>query len=144
MFKKSKKINPNTTDTLIGAGTTFEGKIKSEASLRIEGQITGDIDCIGDVILGEQGIARSNITARNITIAGIVHGNIQSKAQLTITATGQLLGNVSTHALIIAEGGIFQGQSRMQQEAGKPEIEKEKESASAAYNNQAYSNSVAK
>lgn len=111
--KKKKKLNPNTTDTLIGEGSVFEGRINSEASLRVEGQITGDIDCLGDVTVGEGGIARSNITARHVTIAGEVHGNVTTNGVLTITATGKLYGNVNVQSLIIAEGGVFEGQSRM-------------------------------
>jgi len=131
MFKKAKKINPNTTDTLVGEGSVFEGRIKSEASLRIEGNVNGDIECIGDVTVGESGVAKSNISARNVTIAGIVNGNVTTKGLLTITATGQLYGNTSSHSLLIAEGGVFQGQSKMVQEPTKSNsqsTDKEKES----------------
>jgi cytoskeletal protein CcmA (bactofilin family) len=112
MFKK-KKINPNTTDTLIGEGTVFEGRIKSEASVCIEGQITGDIDCTGDVIIGENGVAKSNITGRDVTIGGTVHGNVTTKGKLVIAATGKLYGNTNGNSLIIEEGGVFWGTSKM-------------------------------
>jgi len=50
MFKnKKKKIDPNMTDTLIGEGTTFEGKISSQAGIRVEGQMIGNIECEGDI-----------------------------------------------------------------------------------------------
>jgi cytoskeletal protein CcmA (bactofilin family) len=114
MFKSKKtKIDPNMTDTLIGEGSVFEGKIKSGAGIRIEGQIVGDIDCAGDVTIGEHGIARSNILARNIILAGQVAGNISAKGKLTIKATGQLQGNLSALELSIESGGIFQGSSKM-------------------------------
>ena len=81
MFKnKSSKLNPNTTDTLIGEGTVFEGKLKSDAGIRIEGQITGNVESIGDVTVGEKGIVKSNISARNVIVAGTVHGNVITKA----------------------------------------------------------------
>jgi cytoskeletal protein CcmA (bactofilin family) len=135
--KKKTKINPNTTDTLIGEGSTFEGRIRSEASLRVEGNIIGDIECVGDVTVGENGQAKSNIIARNVTIAGMVQGNISTRGLLTITSTGQLLGNTISHSLIIAEGGVFQGQSKMQQEAksnSPDKLDKEKEQPGQAYN----------
>lgn len=113
MFKKKKIMNPNTTDTLIGEGTTFEGRIKSEASIRIEGGITGDIECTGDVIIGEHGVVKSNISARDVVLAGNVHGNIITKGKLTITSTGSLQGNISAAFFIIEEGGLFQGTSKM-------------------------------
>ena len=146
MFKKKNvKINPNTTDTVIGEGTNFEGRIKSEASLRIEGHLTGDIECIGDVIIGEHGMVKSNINARNVTIAGVVSGNVTTKGTLNITATGQLFGNTISHSLVISEGGIFQGQSKMLQDTNKPERDKENTSSTvnpSSYN-QPYSSSSA-
>lgn len=114
MFKNKKtKIDPNMTDTLIGEGTTFEGKIKSEAGIRVEGQMIGDIDCAGDITIGENGVARSNIKARTVVIAGQVIGNVAASAKLTIKATGQLHGNLSANELSIESGGIFQGTSKM-------------------------------
>lgn len=121
--KKKKRMNPNSTDTLIGEGSVFEGRIRSEASLRVEGLVTGDIDCKGDVTIGEGGHARSNINARHVTIAGTVTGNITTKGVLTITSTGKLHGNVTAHSLIIAEGGVFEGQSRMHTTSDKTERE---------------------
>ncbi len=114
MFKNKKiKIDPNMTDTLIGEGSLFEGKIKSEAGIRVEGQINGDIDCAGDITIGEKGIARSHINARNVIVAGQVLGNVAARGKLTIKATGQLRGNLSALELSIESGGIFQGSSKM-------------------------------
>ncbi|WP_282937231.1 polymer-forming cytoskeletal protein [Paenibacillus sp. RC67] len=114
MFK-NKKVGRDlqTTDTLIGEGTLFEGRMKSEASIRIEGQITGDVDCAGDVTIGEHGVVKSNVIARNVILAGTVNGNVLCKGKLTIRATGKLYGNTTAQSLIIDEGGIFQGTSKM-------------------------------
>jgi cytoskeletal protein CcmA (bactofilin family) len=115
MFKKKKaKIDPNMTDTLIGEGTQFDGKIRSAAGIRIEGQLTGDIDCTGDVTIGETGVARSNIRARHIMLAGHVTGNVTAIGKLTIKATGNLNGNLSAQELSIEAGGVFQGSSKME------------------------------
>lgn len=114
MFKNKKnKIDPNMTDTLIGEGSHFEGKIKSEAGIRIEGHITGDIECTGDVTVGENGVARSHIRARHIILAGHVTGNVTASGKLTIKATGQLHGNLTAQELSIEPGGVFQGSSNM-------------------------------
>lgn len=111
MFKDNKRVS--TTDTLIGQGTHIEGKLICEASLRIEGEYSGDIECLGDIIIGESGIARCNITAKDLTIAGKVFGEIVTKGRLTITATGQVTGNVVAQTLIIHDGGMINGTCRM-------------------------------
>lgn len=113
MFGNKSKLNPSATDTLIGEGSVFEGNITSQASLRIEGKLIGDIQCVGDVTVGERGIAHSGISARNVTVAGEVHGDIKATALLTVTSTGKLYGNVHCQSLVIAEGALFHGQSHM-------------------------------
>lgn len=118
MFKNNKrkmKFDPNMTDTLIGEGSQFEGHIRSEASIRVEGDIKGDITCAGDVTVGEKGSAHSHIKARNIIIAGTVTGNVEASGKLTIKATGQLMGNMAALELSIETGGVFQGTSSMNQ-----------------------------
>lgn len=117
MFKskvKATKVDPNTTDTIIGEGSNFEGNIKSDAGLRVEGQIKGDIQCQGDVTIGEKGLVHSNISARNIIIAGTVHGNVHATTKLSLHAKGKLYGNILTHTLSIEEGSIFEGTSKME------------------------------
>ena len=117
MFKnKNRKINSDITDTFIGDGTVFEGKIRSAAGLRLEGKLNGDLECEGDVVIGESGIANSNITARNVILAGQITGNVTIKGKLTITSTGKLYGNMSSATLTIEEGGLFQGNSIMDQD----------------------------
>lgn len=116
MFKNkqtSVKINPDQTDTLIGEGTIFEGRIKSEASIRIEGSIIGDIESTGDVIIGENGIANSNISARDLVLAGQLNGDLEARGKLTICSTGVLNGNISAQSFIIEPGGVFNGTSKM-------------------------------
>lgn len=134
MFKNNKaaKVDPNTTDTLIGEGSIFEGKIKSAAGVRIEGQIIGDIECEGDVTVGDKGSVHSNIIARNVIIAGSVNGNIQARSKLSITSKGKLYGNMSAASISIEEGSIFEGTSRMINGSGAaPKNESLKEAAAA-------------
>jgi cytoskeletal protein CcmA (bactofilin family) len=113
MIRKSKELNPNSTDTLVGLGSTVEGNITSKASLRIEGQLLGDIFCEGDVTIGEKAKLLSNISARNVYNAGQIEGSIQTRGVLTITPTGKVAGDINVKSLSIAEGGIFQGSSKM-------------------------------
>lgn len=126
--RKGGKINPNVLDTLIGEGTVIEGRIIARTSIRIEGAIHGDIECAGDVVLGSSAVARSIVSARSVSNAGIVHGSITAKERLYITKTGQVFGKVCAASLIIAEGGVLEGESKMNvkaQEAGTAIVKKQ-------------------
>jgi len=120
MFKKqSVKLNPDTTDTLVGEGTHFEGKLRSEASIRIDGHIIGDIESSGLVTIGENGSARSHIKARTLHLAGKVIGDADVEGTLTILASGSFIGNLTAGCLVIEAGGIFKGTSTMAEKVEK-------------------------
>ncbi|NOU94606.1 polymer-forming cytoskeletal protein [Paenibacillus sp. LMG 31456] len=101
------------TDTLFGEKTLFEGNCTSEADMRIEGEVTGDLLTTGEVVIGEKGFVRSTVTARDVTIAGRMEGAVKADGIVRITATGRLIGTVQAGSLIIEKGALFQGTSQM-------------------------------
>ncbi|MNP45802.1 Polymer-forming cytoskeletal [compost metagenome] len=115
IMARSRRSNKGSmaTDTLIGQGSEITGKISCEANLRIEGKFNGEIETQGDVTVGEFAVARSNIQAREVFIAGKVYGDIATTGRLMITATGHMFGDVSAASLIIMEGGALSGTSKM-------------------------------
>ncbi|WP_068777013.1 polymer-forming cytoskeletal protein [Paenibacillus sp. FJAT-26967] len=121
VFEKKRQADLKTTDTVIGESSICEGKFVTEASLRIEGQLIGDIECAGDIVIGEHAVVHSNIQAREVTIAGKVKGNVTTKGKLTVMSTGELIGNIQVLSFIVQEGGIFQGSSHMRTAAGTVE-----------------------
>ena len=110
MFKENRKWSAS--DTLIGQGTTAEGTLSCQASLRIEGEYRGDIQCLADVIVGESGIVRSNISAKDITISGKVYGDITTTGRLTIMSTGLLQGSAAVGSLIVQDGAASAAAAR--------------------------------
>jgi len=129
MWKKRQPRSPfRSTDSLIGQGGNFEGKVHCDTNLRIEGSYSGEIHCSGTVTIGEQGTVHSSIFADEIVIAGKVYGNIAASRQIIMTGTGQLHGNIATGALSIMEGGLLNGSVVMKEQpapvkAGGPETE---------------------
>ena len=115
MFKAAKetKIDPSSTDTFVGKGSVFEGKLQSAAGIRIEGRVTGGIESEGDVAVGEHGVVEADIAARNVVIAGAVTGSVRAAEKVTITAKGRLTGDIESALLSIEEGAFYEGSSRM-------------------------------
>ncbi|MDR0268326.1 polymer-forming cytoskeletal protein [Paenibacillus sp.] len=116
MLIRSKTKNSfMSTDSLIGRGTEVEGALACEANVRIEGKFNGVIESRACVTIGEFAVARSDISAREVIIAGKVYGDVQAEGKLTITSTGKMFGNVlAASSLVIAEGGILNGSSNME------------------------------
>ncbi|WP_213412024.1 bactofilin family protein [Xylanibacillus composti] len=121
-----KKPDEGKLDTLIGQGTEIEGVLRSTGSIRIEGTFSGKLETQGDITIGEQALAKSDMQARHVWIAGQVIGNVQTSGTLSILQGGSLRGDVSCHALVIEEGAFFEGKSHMLQEAAATKEQKAK------------------
>jgi cytoskeletal protein CcmA (bactofilin family) len=105
--------------TIVGQGASLEGSIVASGSMRVDGKVKGQINADGDVILSPQCQVDADITAENVTVAGKFKGSITVKGTAELTRGGRVDGNVTSKTLIVQEGGIFQGQSIMDQQAAQ-------------------------
>ena len=99
--------------TIVGAGARLEGNVVSAGSLRIDGQVKGQINAEGDVALSPQSQVEADIRAQNVSVAGAFKGNIIVKGKAHLARGGRVDGNITSKTLVIEEGGIFHGQSIM-------------------------------
>jgi cytoskeletal protein CcmA (bactofilin family) len=102
-------------ETIIGQATQVRGTVTAGGTIRVDGQVEGEISAKGDIIIGETGAIQAQLKGRNATIAGTVHGNVDVVDKLEITASGKLYGDIKTGILIIGEGAIFKGSCEMRQ-----------------------------
>jgi cytoskeletal protein CcmA (bactofilin family) len=105
--------------TVIGQAAKLEGTVVSAGSMRIDGQVKGQINADGDCALSPQAQVEADIRAQNVSVAGRFRGNIVVKGRAEITRGGRVDGNITCKALVIEEGAIFQGQSVMDQQAAQ-------------------------
>ena len=105
--------------TIVGQGAKLEGTVVSAGSLRIDGQIKGQVNADGDVMLSPQSQVEADIRAQNVSVAGRFKGSIVVKGRAEIARGGRVDGNITSKTLVIEEGAIFQGQSIMDQQAAQ-------------------------
>jgi cytoskeletal protein CcmA (bactofilin family) len=99
--------------TVIGAGARLEGNVVSAGSLRIDGEVKGQINAEGDVTLSPQSQVEADIRAQNVTVAGTFKGNVIVKGKAHLARGGRIDGNITSKTLVVEEGGVFHGQSVM-------------------------------
>jgi len=104
--------------TVVGQGARLEGTIVSAGSLRIDGQVKGQVNADGDVMLSPQSQVEADIDAENVIVAGRFKGNITVKGKAELARGGRIDGNVTSKTLVVQEGGVFCGQSNM--DSGAP------------------------
>ena len=100
--------------TIVGQGAKLEGTIVSAGSLRIDGQVKGQINAEGDVLLSGQSNVEADINAVNVSVAGKFKGDIVAKGTAELARGGRIDGDITSKVLIIQEGGTFCGQSNME------------------------------
>ncbi len=111
---KTKPGNGDSDDiTIISNGVKVEGKISSDGSIRIEGNILGDIDSNGNVTIGELGEVFGKVNGVSITIGGKVQGTVNAKEKLILESKADLKGDVYTKILVVEAGARFDGKSNM-------------------------------
>ncbi len=115
MLKGRKKQIPyDNIETVVGEHVFFKGEFKSDGSVRVDGEVEGQIDIKGDLVVGDKGRIRGDALVANILVVGKVEGNIMSRGCIEITPTGYVKGGVQCKSFIVVEGGKFQGNCKME------------------------------
>ncbi|OQY48659.1 MAG: hypothetical protein B6242_01755 [Anaerolineaceae bacterium 4572_78] len=119
LFRR-KQLALEHIETVIGPNTSFEGHLKCDGNIRIDGVChAGTIETLGNVVVAHDGRVMANIIAENVSVAGEVHGAIFARGRLEILSTGRVLGDVQVSNFYKDDGAILSGNLVMkgQQEA---------------------------
>ena len=134
---KNEKINSgnnaivaNVSNSIV-EGTKIVGDIVATNDIRIDGELKGNLDCNGRVIIGTQGKVEGKILAQNGIIEGQFNGEIQVRELLNIKETATVYADIKTDKISIQPGAIFTGNCVMAGQKLKPLVQKEASQASS-------------
>ena len=111
--RKSKNFNENKVVSIIGPGTAISGEVNSEGTIRIEGAVSGRVECADTIVVQESGKVKADLIAPQVIISGEVRGNVFAHERLEINAQGKVLGDITAPRISIAEGVLFEGKCTM-------------------------------
>jgi cytoskeletal protein CcmA (bactofilin family) len=106
--------------TILSETDAFEGRLEMKGDGHVMGGFRGEIECGGELLVGPDAHVSANIRSLNLTVSGLLAGNVVVRGRLKITATGQLRGDADVASLIVQEGGVHYGVLRVHPE-GVPE-----------------------
>jgi cytoskeletal protein CcmA (bactofilin family) len=109
MFEKSPK---SYTDLLgktnrIVEGTVIKGDIVSQADFRLDGELTGNFQSNGKIVIGPAGSVKGDIICKNADIEGRFEGKIQVAEILNIKSKASIHGEVIVGKLSVEPGAEF-------------------------------------
>jgi len=105
-FQAADNVSIN---TIVGPGSFIRGELKISGFIRIDGDIDGNLETPGRVIIGENARVRGDIRSQMITIGGVVQGDVIAPEGVTILSSGMVLGDVLTKRLQVEDSVILSG-----------------------------------
>lgn len=132
MFEKNTK---SYTDLLgktnrIVEGTIIKGDIISHADFRLDGELTGNFQSNGKIVIGPAGKVIGDIICKNADIEGKFSGKIQVAEILNIKSKASIHGEVVCGKLSVEPGAEFSAtcvmklnQKNLLPNAGQPKPE---------------------
>lgn len=114
MFRRDSRPAPDQIEVVIGRRATFNGQLRCDASIRLDGTVEGGlIETAGNVLISEAARVMADIVAKTVSIAGAYKGTITAD-RVELLEGARLWGTVNVRTFLLDEGAHFHGELVMQ------------------------------
>jgi cytoskeletal protein CcmA (bactofilin family) len=97
----------------VGKGVEFKGVISYSGTVRIDGNLDGEIHTDGVLLIGDEAVIQAKVTAGTIVCKGKITGDIAAKDRVKLRAPAVFNGSMKTPMLSIEDGVLFNGDLQM-------------------------------
>ena len=113
LSRSPNQEEPPTPNTVIGVGSIFRGTLMVSGTLRIDGEVEGDILNCDRLEVGEHGVMHADIEVKEAWIQGRVVGNIRALGILEMKSGARIEGDVAAMSVVMEPGVYFTGRCTM-------------------------------
>lgn len=99
-------------NAFLGEGTCFEGSLRFEGTIHINGQFKGDIVSAGSLIVGAEARLQADIGVAAAVISGEIYGNVTAEKSIELRVPAKMFGDIQAPIVIVHEGVVFEGNCR--------------------------------
>ncbi|MBR4180425.1 MAG: polymer-forming cytoskeletal protein [Treponema sp.] len=103
------KVDDISINTILGKGSSITGDLRINGFVRLDGDIDGNLETDGNVIIGDNARIRGDVKAKSVIISGIVIGNIIAQEGIKILSEAAVLGDVISRKVQIDDKATFNG-----------------------------------
>jgi len=98
----------------VGDVLNFKGEVSFKSMLRIDGNFCGNVNSSDGTLIISAGaqVTQANINVAVAKINGRVEGDINASKEVVLGRTASVTGMVSSPALTVEEGALFNGPCR--------------------------------
>ncbi len=97
----------------VGEGVQFKGVINYQGTVRIDGQLEGEIHTAGVLIVGQGAVIEAKVEAGTIICKGKIVGDIVAREKIQLMSPAVLNGSMKTPSLSMEEDVLFNGTCKM-------------------------------
>lgn len=120
--------------TMLGPQSIYMGVFQGKDNYLVYGEVRGECDLEGTLVLGEGSRWKGNIRAAHVVVAGQVEGDIFAVNKLELARTAFVRGKITSPVVAMARGAVHDGSIRMAKQTQvtrfserRDTVEKEKE-----------------
>lgn len=108
--------------TTIGSSLLITGEVTSQEDITVHGTVKGQIRMEGGALrVGQQGTVNADVHGSTVTVEGTLSGSVTAGTRVELTATAKVEGTLTTPAVVVHDGALFNGMVDMERGAkGKP------------------------
>lgn len=89
---------------------TIHGDIETDGTVRVDGRVEGALHRADTLIVGAHGAVHGDVEAREVAVAGTIHGNVRASGRIEIEPGAAVEGQVHAATMMLHEGGAVNGQ----------------------------------
>lgn len=112
---------PSEQSATVGKSVSIKGELSGREDLFLDGKLEGSIQLSeSSLTIGPNGNVRANVSAKDVTIAGTLEGNVAAGGRTEIRKTAVVNGDVRTRRIAIEEGAFFKGKLEIFETSPQP------------------------
>ena len=112
-MRKPIAIDKADIKAFLGPGSQFEGKLKFDEMVRLDGMFSGEICSSDTLIVGETAEIEGKIQVGALILSRRFKGDIKATTMVEFRAPAQVEGSVETPSLKIDDKVLFNGEIKM-------------------------------
>ncbi|MCQ8279120.1 polymer-forming cytoskeletal protein [Acetobacteraceae bacterium KSS8] len=98
---------------VVGRGISVQGVVQDAERLVVEGTVEATMIHAAELSVAPGGVFRGEVEVEDAELAGTVDGTLTARGNLTIRATGRLIGTAKCRRLQVEDGGQVTGRLEM-------------------------------
>lgn len=103
-------MGKNDINAFLGAGTSYNGRLHFQGSVRIDGELQGEVESEGTLVIGREAKLTGQFRVAELVLSGELEGEVEASRKVVLHKQANLVGTVRTPSLVVEEGAVLEGE----------------------------------